>query len=128
MTWVAEIYRAHPNEFLATLRETFGVALADLGGSLLDGELVALVQVAVADPSTRLGAKVQKWAYRATIPEVIHVSSLVDKQNRDQALPWGMWSAEQDRVSRRVSPAEVAEGRARLSAVSAFRRVEGFDG
>lgn len=128
MTWVAQLYRDHPLEVIGTLRETFGVSLAELGDTLPDGELVALLKLAVDDPSTRLGAKVQKWSYPATIPELMQVSSLVDKNKRDQVLPWGMWAAEEERAKHRVTAADVAAGQRRLARVSAFRNLDGFDG
>ena len=128
MTWVAQLYRDHPLEVIGTLRETFGVSLSELGDTLPEGELVALLKLAVEDPSTRLGAKVNKWAYRATIPELMQVSSLTDKNKRDQALPWGMWAAEEERAKRRVTSADVAEGKRRLARVSAFRGLDGFAG
>lgn len=112
---------------LGTLRETFGVSLTELGDSLPHGELAALLRLAVADPSTRLGAKVQKWSYPATIPELMQVSSLVDKNKRDQVLPWGMYAAEEERAKRRVTAADVAAGKRRLARVSAFRNLDGFE-
>lgn len=127
MTWVAQLYRDHPDEVIGTLRETFGVSLAELGGALPQGELVALMRLAVSDPSTRLGAKVQKWAYPATIPELMQVSSLAGKKSR-LVLPWGMWEAEQERAAHRVTPTDVAVGKKKLAAVSAFRNLDGFEG
>lgn len=52
---------------------------AELGLSTW-GEIVALTRAAMADPSTRLGAKVVGWDYPATMPQLLQIVANFGKQ------------------------------------------------
>lgn len=135
MIWVAQLRRDHPDEFIATMR-SFGVSLTDLAdladedGILpprLWAELAALARVAVADTTTYLGAKVAKWAYRATMADVVSIGAAAGKR-ADQFMPWRLYEDAEARAARRVSATEVLVAQQQLARVSAFRHMEGFGG
>lgn len=127
MTWVRDIARAHPDEFVATMRADFGVRLHELESDADFAELVAFTRVAVSDPSTRLGAAHQGWAYRASIPELVQVATGLGEK-AEEHLPWGMAAAMRRAEARKVTDSDMQAARERLARVSAMRRLDGFEG
>ncbi len=95
-----------------TLRETFGVGLTDLGGGVSWGEAKLLLEAAVEDTGTALGAELAGWAYPASVPTLIGIIAQVRDPKASRGLmPWVL------QVSGRrptVSDEELAAARAEL--------------
>jgi hypothetical protein len=94
-----------------TMRETFGVGLSDLGGALSWGEAHLLLQGAMSDTSTILGAELAGWAYPASLKDIVMLAgTLRDKDATRRAMPWSRdWRQEEV-----ATPEEVAQAQAEL--------------
>ena len=125
MIWVAQKYRDHPDEFIATMRTSYGVSLHDLGGTLSWRELLAFTTMAVNDPTTYLGAAVQGWAYRASVADLVTIAANTGKRS-EQVLPWGMAEQAKAAAARKVTTHDVEVAQQKLARVSAFRKLDGF--
>lgn len=119
MTTVAGVLADHRDAVRATLRATFGVGLADVGGPITWGEFLALVRVAANDPRTYLGAALAGWAYPASMAEIVTIAANTGKDGAD-VLPEGMARAQAAREARRVTDSERAEALELLRRVSPF--------
>lgn len=124
MIWVAQKYRDHPDEFITTMR-SFGVSLHDLGGTLSWAELLALTTMAANDTTTYLGAAIQGYAYRASVPDLVTVAANTGKRS-EEVLPWGMAERMRAQAARHVTAHDIEVAQQQLARVSAFRKLDGF--
>ena len=72
-----------------TLRNPYGVGLSDLGDALSWGEAILLIEAAVNDPSTILGAELAGWAYPASTLDLLSLSAQIgDWKTARRVMPW----------------------------------------
>jgi hypothetical protein len=117
----------YPDELAVTLRGEFGVSVYDVGDAVSPGEAFSLIKVAYQDPSTRLGAAVQKWEYPASMVDLVQIAAATGDKS-DEVLPWSARQRLDELADRKVTESDVEAGRARLAQASAFRRMPDFDG
>jgi hypothetical protein len=99
----------HGDALAATLRERFGVSLWDVGTLVTWGEVLALVRVAMSDPSTYLGAEVRGFSYPASMAEMVQISGMFGKSAK-RVLPFDPDTLE--REAQRPTDTEVARAEA----------------
>lgn len=101
-----------------TLRTSCGVGLSDLGDAVSWGEACALIRKAAADPGTALGAELAKWAYPATMPQILHLITAAPSRKASEAMmPWSMKMRQPDAPA---SAVEVAQADLELEADFVF--------
>lgn len=107
MIAVAQFIREHRVAVTRTLREMGGVGLTDLGDGLSWGEARDLIEAAIADPSTVLGAEMAGWAYPASMKDIFMLTAAIrDPKVARQLMPWVIKTS--DATADEIAEAEAA--------------------
>lgn len=90
MTRLVRLAHEYPAELYGTLRARYGVSWAQVGQpSLPWHEAALLIEDALADPSTSLGAAVAGWFYPARVTDLALILALGGEAAQD-AMPFAM--------------------------------------
>ncbi|APZ81752.2 putative tail assembly chaperone protein [Rathayibacter phage NCPPB3778] len=82
------------------------MGLSDLGGRLKWGEAFLLVEAAISDPGTFLGAEMAGWAYPAKTIELLSlITAASDPKATDKIMPWAMARSEKSATVEEVEKA-----------------------
>jgi hypothetical protein len=107
---VVQLIQDHREAAARTLRERFGIGLSDLGDRVTWGEAKTLLEAAVEDGSTWLGADLGGWAYPASMPELLSIAAAIgDWKAAKKVMPWAMESPRRQSASAEEVEAAQAE-------------------
>lgn len=97
-----------------------GFGLSDLGDGVTWGEAKTLLEEAIADGSTHIGAHLAGWAYPASIPALIALTAQIgDPKVSRKLMPWAMENP-RAKQQNKATPDEVAAAQAELEAGIVF--------